>query len=154
MRSNFIRKINGGTHEQRFVFAGWWRHGVVGSSVCMCEHIYVYSRTPNKAMYFGLSADARTPTWSHTPRTHTRSLQNLEEFLQFHHQRPVGLQQVVAEVVLAGVDALACDLETEKGTTLSISIWAVHIFDWIWTRMSFQWICRPMSRFLSRYDSI
>lgn len=34
-------------------------------------------------------------------------LQDLEEFLELHHQLPVGLDKVVAEVVLAGVDTSA-----------------------------------------------
>lgn len=41
-------------------------------------------------------------------------LENLEELLQLHHQRPIGLDQIVAEVILAGVDALSGDLRNRK----------------------------------------
>lgn len=41
-------------------------------------------------------------------------LENLEELLQLHHQRPISLDQVVAEVILAGIDALARDLRKRK----------------------------------------
>lgn len=34
------------------------------------------------------------------------ALQNLKGLLQLHHQLPVGLHQVVTEVILAGVDRL------------------------------------------------
>lgn len=41
-------------------------------------------------------------------------LQYLEEFLQFDHQLPVGLDEVVTEVVLARVDTGARYLEQYK----------------------------------------
>lgn len=36
--------------------------------------------------------------------------QNLKEFLQFDHQLPVGLLQVVAEIFFAGIDRFSADL--------------------------------------------
>lgn len=49
-------------------------------------------------------------------------LENLEELLQLHHQRPIGLDQIVAEVILAGIDTLAGDLRKRKrGRTERIS---------------------------------
>lgn len=42
-------------------------------------------------------------------------LQNLELLFQLHHQCPVGLQQIVTEVVLACVDALARYLSGKSG---------------------------------------
>lgn len=41
-------------------------------------------------------------------------LENLKELLQLHHQRPIGLDQIVTEVILAGVDALSGDLRKRK----------------------------------------
>ena len=41
------------------------------------------------------------------------SLNDLEDLLEFHHELPVGLLQVVPEVLLAHVDCRAADLETE-----------------------------------------
>lgn len=35
-----------------------------------------------------------------------RILEYLEELLQFHHELPIGLQQVIPEVILAGVYTL------------------------------------------------
>lgn len=41
-------------------------------------------------------------------------LENLEKFLQLEHELPVGLDQIVSEVVFAGVDALPRDLKREE----------------------------------------
>jgi len=43
-------------------------------------------------------------------RRRGRPLQDLEELLQFDHQRPVGLRQVFTEVLFASVDRLSANL--------------------------------------------
>ena len=40
--------------------------------------------------------------------------QYLKELLQLDHQLPVGLLQVVAEVLFAGIDRFAADLQNRK----------------------------------------
>lgn len=47
-------------------------------------------------------------------------LENLEELLQLHHQRPISLDQVVAEVILAGIDALAGNLRKREREQIAL----------------------------------